>query len=144
MHKIPIKIVAMTPVTRPLLWNAFGIASIPVPKLPFSKWINVSVFLRTKLQRNVQKPKKHPIGEYSRRWIRLVSIFVGIVRVPRIGNRRGCSIRSEKTRIRYVVSGCSTVIWKLLGEFEWVLSNLLTNTEVSTDYTAAESWRTYY
>lgn len=38
--------VAIVPVTRPLLQKALGIARIPVPKLPFSRWINVSVFLK--------------------------------------------------------------------------------------------------
>lgn len=42
----PMTTVAIKPITYPALWKAFGIARIPVPKLPFSKWSNVSAFLK--------------------------------------------------------------------------------------------------
>lgn len=45
VHRIPISIVPTLPMSRPELKKALGIAKIPVPKLPFSKWIRVSEFL---------------------------------------------------------------------------------------------------
>lgn len=42
----PIIIVKINPVRRPEFLKASGIARIPVPKLPFSRWIIVSVFLK--------------------------------------------------------------------------------------------------
>ena len=39
------KIVPTKPITSPALKKALGMARIPVPKLPFSRWISVSVFL---------------------------------------------------------------------------------------------------
>ena len=41
MKNVPTK-----PITSPAFKKALGMARIPVPKLPFSKWISVSVFLR--------------------------------------------------------------------------------------------------
>lgn len=48
----PIANVANRPKNKPALRKANGIARIPVPKLPFNRWINVSKFL----QQNRQQP----------------------------------------------------------------------------------------
>ena len=46
---MPIKKVATKPKKRPALRKANGIARIPVPKLPFSRWISVSASLSQKM-----------------------------------------------------------------------------------------------
>lgn len=43
---LPIMIVPIDPTKYPELWKAFGIARIPVPRDPFSKWKRVSEFLQ--------------------------------------------------------------------------------------------------
>jgi hypothetical protein len=40
MTKVP-----TVPTNQPALWKAFGIASIPVPKLAFNRWNIVSKYL---------------------------------------------------------------------------------------------------
>lgn len=42
----PMKIVPIAPVIYPEFLNAFGMAKIPVPKDPLSKWKSVSQFLK--------------------------------------------------------------------------------------------------
>lgn len=41
----PMTTVPIAPTIYPEWLNAFGMANIPVPNDPFSKWINVSIFL---------------------------------------------------------------------------------------------------
>lgn len=47
VHRMPISIVPTVPTRSPELQKALGIARIPVPKLPLSKWMSVSEFLQT-------------------------------------------------------------------------------------------------
>ena len=47
-------IVLIVPTTYPALWKACGMANIPVPSEPFSKWIRVSAFLKRKSWDNQQ------------------------------------------------------------------------------------------
>lgn len=44
VHITPIKSVPKSPTYRPAFLNAAGIARIPVPMFPLSKWISVSIF----------------------------------------------------------------------------------------------------
>lgn len=53
IQRSPMMIVAITPTMYPALWKARGIARIPVPKLPFSRWSMVSELLKNHV---VKKP----------------------------------------------------------------------------------------
>lgn len=48
VHRKPMTRVPTVPINQPALWNAFGIANIPVPKLAFNKWNIVSKYLPDK------------------------------------------------------------------------------------------------
>lgn len=60
IQRNPMINVAIMPITYPALKNAFGIARIPVPKLPFSRWSMVSALLKNHREKRRKEIEQLP------------------------------------------------------------------------------------
>lgn len=106
-------IVAMTPTMRPLLQNAFGIAKIPVPRLPFSRCTRVAKFLEKR--RHIFILEKYKKKEYS-----ITNIFICNVALFSVNYNLYLRswIRYIPMLMRIVILRVS--IWILFGSFGYI------------------------